>query len=199
LQKFLDRTTINVSEFFRNPEKFEELQKSILPELQQRFRRLKIWSAGCSIGTEVYTLAIIMEEMKIDYDILASDLDDAALKTAQTGAYGKDHLKNVTAPLLAKYFDKEGELFRVKDLLKKRLRFKKQNLLEDRFDSGFHLVLCRNVVIYFTEDAKDVLYRKFSKSLTDGGILFIGNTERVFKAEEMGLNSFSSFFYRKNS
>ncbi len=198
LQKFLDRTTINVSEFFRNPEKFAELNDSILPELIKNFRNLKIWSAGCSIGTEPYTLAMLMEEKRVSgYSILATDLDTKILEKAQEGVYTADHVKNVPPPLLKKYFEQDGDQYLIKPELKRKVRFKKQNMLEDTFERGFHLILCRNVVIYFTEEAKSKLYQGFADSLVAGGVLFIGNTERIFGADEMGLNSFSTFFYRK--
>ena len=197
-QKFLDRTTINVSEFFRNPEKFTELQGRILPELNQRFRVLKIWSAGCSIGTEPYTLAIILEEMNVkNYSILATDIDAKILRRAREGLYTRDQVKNVSPFILKKYFELEGEKYQVKRQLKSKIKFKKHDILLDNFERNFHLILCRNVVIYFTEEAKSKLYRGFAASMMKDAVMFIGNTERVFGAEELGLENFSTFFYRK--
>ncbi|NGM81483.1 protein-glutamate O-methyltransferase CheR [Paenibacillus sp. 7124] len=197
--EFLDRMTINVSEFWRNPNRWEVLRDHILPELQGSGKRLKLWSAACSTGEEPYTLAMILSDKKIlsQSGILATDIDDGALSKAQNGLYLERSLKDVPKGVAARYFTPEGHIFKVSEDLKKHIDFRKQNLLLDKFDTGFDLIICRNVMIYFTEEAKDKLYHKFSASLRPGGYLFVGSTEQIFTPSKYGFESTETFFYRK--
>jgi len=201
VEDFRDRFTINVSEFFRNPEKFEELGEKILPDILSRKKSstLRVWSAGCSIGSEPYSLAILFEEKKLSaYQILATDVDYAALEQAKRGVYGKEYLKNVPPELLQKYFLSEGEnRFSVKPLLKKHITFEKHDLLRDEVGKRFDLVVCRNVVIYFEEKAKEIVFNRLAQSLDSGGYLWIGSTERINNAQKFGLRYVSPFFYQK--
>jgi len=87
--------------------------------------------------------------------------------------------------------------YQAKEILKKNITLQKHNLLTDRFEQGFDLIACRNVVIYFTEEAKDILYRKFADSLSPGGYLFTGSTEHIFGKNNLKLKSVGSFFYQK--
>lgn len=195
---FIDRITINVSELFRNPEKFEELRRVILPQLRQLGSPLKVWSAGCSYGAEPYSLAILLEEMRpLTYHILATDVDETILNKAREGFFAPEDMRNVSAEWRQKYFLHHGDRYQVKPELKRNITFRKHNLLADPFDAGFHLIVCRNVVIYFTEDAKDRLYARFFQSLVPGGVLFVGSTERIFNYRELGFEMPLSFFYRK--
>ncbi len=198
VKEFKDFLTINVSEWLRNPEKFEELQKVILPDLLAKNRSLKIWSAGCSNGSEPYSVAILLDELDPmgRHQILATDLDEEILKVAMAGTYGEKDVKNVTPARRAKYFTQSGDQFTVKPLLREKIRFERQNLLSDPFPTDVDLILCRNVVIYFTEEAKEELYRRFHRALRPGGILFVGGTESLLKARELGFASASPFFYR---
>ncbi|MCS6950670.1 MAG: protein-glutamate O-methyltransferase CheR [bacterium] len=195
---FLDRITINVSELFRNPEKFDELRQLILPQLRQLSNSLKVWSAGCSYGAEPYSLAILLEEMRpISYQILATDIDETILGKAREGIFAPEDMRNVSPEWRQKYFVQQGNRYQVKPELKRNITFRKHNLLADPFDSGFHLIVCRNVVIYFTEEAKERLYIRFYQSLVPGGVLFVGSTERIFNYREIGFEMPLSFFYRK--
>lgn len=197
---FIEYLTINVSEFFRTPEKFGKLETDVIPDLLKRTSKLNIWSAGCSIGAEPYSLAIIMKEMtpNLRHRILASDLDVEILAKAKRGIYTENELKAMTPQRRAKYFDVvEGDKFAVKQEIKNCIEFKRHNLLKDPFESGFDLILCRNVVIYFTEEAKDQLYANFFKALKPGGILFVGATEAILNFRKLGYTSFQPFFYQK--
>jgi len=198
VKEFQDFLTINVSEWLRNPEKFEELQKVILPELLKPGQPIKIWSAGCSNGSEPYSIAMILDELDPSgrHQILATDLDEEILKVARAGSYMDKDIKNVSPARRAKYFTQQGDSYTVKPVLKARVQFERHNLLKDPFPSGLDLILCRNVVIYFTEEAKEELYKRFHKSLKPGGILFVGGTESLLKARELGFASASPFFYR---
>ena len=199
LDEFLDRVTINVSEMFRNPEHFDVLRKHVLPALLERHDRLKVWSAGCSCGAEAYTVAVLLDELapKGRHSILATDIDDRMLERARAGVYEEHEIRSVSATRLAKYFEENGGRWRVKDELKRMITFSKHDLLKDAFSTGFDLILCRNVVIYFTDEAKAVLYQKFYRSLAPGGYLFVGGTERVAGSAEIGYESTFPFFYRK--
>lgn len=197
-QWFMDKLAINVSELFRNPEKWRELETGVLPELISRNRRLKCWSAGCSYGAEAHTLATILHENFRDaHTIIGTDIDVAALDQAKRGEFAESDMRCVPDALKSKYFDRDGELWRAKDEVRRYCTFKIGNLLEEPKDNGFDLILCRNVVIYFTDDAKDQLYERFFRALKPGGILFVGGTERIFKSREIGYESPIPFFYQK--
>lgn len=197
---FIEYLTINVSEFFRTPEKFSKLETDVLPHFLKTIPRLNIWSAGCSIGAEPYSLAMILKEMTPgrQHRILASDLDIEILAKAKRGVYTENELKSITPARLAKYFDKvEGGKFAVKPDIKSCIEFKRHNLLKDPFETGFDLILCRNVVIYFTEEAKDQLYANFFRALKPGGILFVGATEAILNFRQLGYTSYQPFFYQR--
>jgi len=200
-KEFIDFLTINVTEFFRTPEKFVELEEKVLPELLAASPSLTIWSAGCSTGAEPYSLAMILQEKAPNgrHRILASDLDVEMLAKAKKGVYAASDLKNMPQARLNKYFTLDGSNYILQDNIKQRVEFKRHNLLLDKFETGFDLILCRNVVIYFTEEAKDALYRRFLTSLKPGGIFFVGGTEAILNFRDIGFKHFMPFFYRKPS
>ncbi|MDM7321025.1 MAG: CheR family methyltransferase [Fervidobacterium pennivorans] len=198
--EFLDKLTINVTEFFRNPEKWEELKKVFLPQLlQESGPRFKAWSAGCSSGEEPYSLAILLEELKAPptAKILATDIDIGVLTRAQIGEYEERSMASTPPEYIQKYFIVRDGKYIVKPNVKARVQFKRHNLLQDPFEKGFDLILCRNVVIYFEMEAKEQLYKKFAESLRVGGLLFVGNTERIFNYRNLGLEVASPFIYKK--
>lgn len=199
LNEFLDRMTINVSEFWRNSYRWSILVDRFLPELLANNRRLKVWSAACSTGEEPYTLAMILAEKHAlnDAYLLASDIDEQALDKARQGEYLVRSVREVPAPYLHKYFRQQDELIYITDELKKQVTFKKQNLLVDSFENEFDLIVCRNVIIYFTDEAKDLLFHKFSRALKPGGLLFVGSTEQIFNPAHYQLETVDTFFYRK--
>ncbi|EFV77586.1 MULTISPECIES: protein-glutamate O-methyltransferase CheR [Cytobacillus] len=199
LNDFLDRMTINVSEFYRNAQRWEVLEKKILPGLLEQNRNLKIWSAACSTGEEPYTIAMILSKMLplSQIKITATDIDENALARARMGVYPERSLNEVPETMRQKFFGREGSLFKISEDIKKTVIFKKQNLLADDFGGPFDLIVCRNVLIYFTEEAKDQLYHKFSSALRKDGIFFVGSTEQIFNSGRYHLESAETFFYRK--
>lgn len=199
LEKFLNHLTINVSEFYRNPGQWDILAQKILPEILKRYPHPKTWSAGCATGEEAYTLAMLLRERVKGYfpRILATDIDEKALEKAKAGIYQERAVEHLPPYYLKKYFIKTGEHYQVIDDVKKLVDFQKHDLLSDPFDTDYNLILCRNVVIYFTNEAKDTLYRRFSDALRPGGILFTGSTEQIFLASQLGLKAISPFFYQK--
>ena len=199
-KKFLDYLTINVSEFFRNKDMFVELEKKIMDLLHPERNKLKIWSAACSNGCEPYTLTMIMEKLTPGkkHDIIATDIDLTILETAKKGIYTKNDIKNVDAPLKDKYFSAAGDdKYAISDEIKNRVVFKKHDLILDKYDSGFDLIVCRNVVIYFTQETKNEIYKKFYQSLKPGALLFVGATESIYNYRELGFEKASTFIYRK--
>lgn len=199
LKEFTDRLTINVSEFYRNPQRWKVLQDKVIPELLKTRSRLSIWSAACSTGEEPYSLAIMFKENfpQVNVKILATDIDQSILERARAGIYQKQALKDLPSALKKKYFKKENELYYIDEQFKRNISFKQHNLLADRYPSNIDLIVCRNVLIYFTDEAKVQIYNKFSESLTDSGVLFVGSTEQIFTPEQYHLSLFDTFFYQK--
>lgn len=199
--EFLDKMTINVSEFWRNPNRWEVLRDKVLPGLAADKSRLRVWSAACSTGEEPYTLAMILADQGLLHStyLLATDIDEGALSKAAKGLYLERSLKDVPAAVSQRYFRQDGMMFRFDEKLQKHVTFKKQNLLADSFEQGFDLIVCRNVMIYFTEEAKNSLYHKFSRALRPGGILFVGSTEQIFSPGQYDLETAETFFYRKKA
>ncbi len=203
LREFLDHLTINVSEFFRNDTQWWKLRDKIIPELIQKrgSKRLKLWSAGCATGEEPYSLAILSAVCGLDTmnPVLAADIDQGAISIAQKANYRKTQLLNVPKEYLAKYFTTKdaGITYDVNPEIKRRVSFKRFNMIEDSFGSNFDLILCRNVVIYFTAQTKDKLYKKFFDALAPGGYFLVGSTEQIFGHQQIGFESAGPFLYTK--
>jgi len=197
--EFLDRMTINVSEFWRNPNRWQVLKDKFLPQIVKESPRPSIWSAACSTGEEPYTLAMILDSLgALDKTtLLATDIDEGVLAKAKEGIYLERSLRDVPAAFKNNYFTPEDGAFRVAERLRKAVKLQKQNLLLDPFGSKYDLIVCRNVMIYFTEDAKHVLYGKFASALRPGGLLFVGSTEQIFSPGQYGLETADTFFYRR--
>jgi len=197
-RRFIDRITINVSEFLRNHEKFETLEKQFLVPLLKQKPNLNLWSAGCSTGEELYSLALLLEKhnASLNAQVLGWDFDQNALDRAKVGIYESKALANVSPQLLKRYFIKVGEnRYQVGERLKARVRLEKRNLLEERFPHSLDIILCRNVVIYFKDHAKERLFSSFANALAKEGVLMIGASERIPNADQLGLRSPESFFY----
>lgn len=201
LRTFVSYLTINVSQFYRNPAQWENFEKEIIPYLRNQYGdKLTIWSAACSTGDEPYTIAMILSKyMSPDkFRIIATDIDDDVLAFAQNGVYPDKSLADLPKEYLDKYFTKSDKThYEISKNIKSRVEFKKHNLLKDKYFSNVNMIVCRNVVIYFTDDAKDMVYKKFYDSLTDKGILFIGSTEQILRAKELGFDTVRTFFYQK--
>lgn len=200
LKEFVEYITINVSEFYRNPEQWKILTEDIFPQLIKQFgKRLKIWSAACSTGDEPYSLVMALSKYVplSDISITATDISDDIIDKAKIGIYGDKSVVSVPKEYLDKYFTKNGNFYAVSDQIKRCVHFKKHNLLKDDFYKDYHLIVCRNVLIYFTEEAKDEVFRKYFNSLAAGGVLFIGSTEQIMNYKDIGYNRKASFFYEK--
>ena len=200
-EEFVNFLTINVSEFYRNPEQWEILDRETFPNLINKFgKNLKIWSAACSTGDEPYSLVMALsrhlplENIKI----FATDIDKQVIAKAKVGLYSAKSIDNVPADLKKKFFTEIGGSYQISESIKQRVEFKEHNLLKDPYPTGCHLIVCRNVLIYFTEEAKEDIYRKFNDSLVTEGTLFIGSTEQIINYRELGYERSKSFFFIKN-
>lgn len=200
LEKLKDFLTINVSEFFRDAPLFERLKTFILPQLLKNSRRLNIWSAGCSHGAEPYSIAMLLESISpyLNHRILATDLDEGALIQARAGGpYSPAEVKNTPSGFILKHFTLSAGNYTLNEKIRQKIEFRCQNLLCDEFESGFDLIMCRNVTIYFTEEANKRLKQKFCHSLKEGGVLFIGSTEVMFNSQSIGFKELETCFYQK--
>lgn len=198
--EFINYITINVSEFYRNPEQWKLLDEQIIPELIQKFgKNLKIWSAACSTGDEPYSLVMAFSKHLplSNIKIHATDLDKQVIAKAKVGLYSDKSVLSVPSDLKTKYFTKVGPSYKISDEIKSRVEFKEHNLLKDTYPTDYHLIVCRNVLIYFTEEAKEEVFRKFYGSLASGGVLFIGSTEQIITYKELGYERKNSFFYQR--
>ncbi|KXG43635.1 protein-glutamate O-methyltransferase CheR [Tepidibacillus infernus] len=196
--EMLDRMTINVTEFFRNYSRWKVLTDKVIHQLPDQ-RKIKCWSAACSTGEEPYTLMMILANHfpHLQVELLATDLDEGALKKAAEAIYTERSIQEVPKEMLNKYFVKQNQVLHVIPEIKNKIKFRKHNLLSDPFDKNFDLIICRNVMIYFTEEAKNHLYQKFSQALKPGGVLFVGSTEQIFNPAQYQLETIDTFFYRK--
>ncbi len=198
--EFVDYITINVSEFYRNPEQWKFLTEKVFPELVKDFgQTLKIWSAACSTGDEPYSLVMALSDFVPlnRIQIMATDINDQVIEKAKIGLYSEKSIASVPESKKNEFFTKNGNFYQISDKVKKCVTFKQHNLLKDPYPTGMHLIVCRNVLIYFTEEVKDEIFEKYYRSLTNNGVLFIGSTEQILKYKEIGYKRMDSFFYRK--
>ncbi len=199
-EQFVNFLTINVSEFYRNPDQWRLMDQQVIPKLIKEQRKpIKIWSAACSTGDEPYSLAMAFSKHVplSDIKILATDIDKQVIEHAKVGLYSEKSIAGVPADLKKKYFKQIGNSYQISDDIKKCVTFKEHNLLKDVYPKDYDLILCRNVVIYFTDEAKDMIYKNFYGSLKSKGVLFIGSTEQISNYKELGFNRMSSFYFEK--
>ncbi|SFI10427.1 MCP methyltransferase, CheR-type [Tindallia magadiensis] len=205
--ELLDKITTNHTFFMREPQHFASFKEEVLPWLEKTVadKDLRIWSAGCSKGQEPYTLAMILNDYfgtSIDQwntDILATDISSAALKTALQGVYSTEEVAGLPKYWLKKYFLKQKEeKYIVKEELKQQVVFRNFNLMNHSFPfkKRFHVIFCRNVMIYFDTETKKQLIKKFYHQLQPGGYLFIGHSETLGN-EKQGFQYIRPATYRR--
>lgn len=190
VNKLLDSMMINVSTFFRDPQIWPRLQEIVFKPLLEKKSKirgiLRILSAGCSCGEEPYSIAIAIEELfkrkglRVQYSITGIDVDEEALAYARSAIYDEKALVNVPKSALAEYFEPIGHgKFKVKDNIKGHVKFIKLDLRSCRYPQGFDVIFCRNVLIYFSEDVKNLVIKALAGSMTSGGYLVLGLTESI--------------------
>ena len=200
-EEFVNYLTINVSEFYRNPGQWQYLEEKIIPDLIAKFGHgIRIWSAACSTGDEPYSLVMLLTKFLPlnQIKIIATDIDEQVISKAKTGLYKSSSLNSLPDEFKREFFKEiTPGVFQIDEKIKQRVEFRKHNLLKDDYIGGCHMIVCRNVLIYFTEEAKQEIYKKFNASLVREGILFVGSTEQITNYRELIFASPKSFFYQK--
>lgn len=188
LPQVISGLSVPVSEMFRNPSVFRALRDEVFPVLASH-PHINIWQAGCAYGQEVYSLAILLEEAGL-YDrcrIYATDISEAALQRAQEGIFRARDAKLYTENYLAAggrrslsdYYYARYDFMKLDERLNRRVTFANHNLVADSVFCEAHLILCRNVLIYFGDELQDRVLRLFRDSLVRGGFLCLGNRETI--------------------
>ncbi len=178
---------INVTQFFRDADAFSYLKSDILPKLilQVRERVLRLWAAGCASGEEPYSLAMLLTDLlgaelpEWSVKIFATDLDEAAINFARRGLYSENLLKGVPADYRERFFERADHGYRISKTLRQMVIFGQQDLSRSAPFPRIDLVLCRNVLIYFTPELQEYVLNQFAFSLCPGGYLFLGKAETV--------------------
>ncbi|RCW69837.1 CheR family methyltransferase [Saliterribacillus persicus] len=176
---------IGVTGFFRDEDAFAKLEEKVLPQIDFEKDTIRVWSAGCSTGEEVYSLAIMLQEhmhqinSKAEVKIFATDVDEYALEMAGTGYYPDSLLANVEPKLITRYFIKKTDGFQVKESIRKMIVFAKHNILKDPPFSRLDMLVCRNLFIYLKSEKQHQVLEKFYHSLHPNGFLFLGSSESI--------------------
>lgn len=205
--ELLNRITTNHTFFMREADHFFYFRDKVLPELKDRIRNrdLRIWSAGCSTGEEPYTIAFIIDEFfgrgkaLWDTKILATDISSGVLEYAARGVYSSEAVSKLPAHWLTGYFRRdESGCYKIDDRIRKEVIFRRFNLMDKAFPfrKKFHIIFCRNVMIYFDKQTKAELTRKFYDAMEHGAYLFIGHSESINRGES-GFKYVMPSVYRK--
>lgn len=216
-KKFVESLYIGFSEFFRNPLSYSVLEQIILPSIilqnkNTKQKEIRIWSAACAGGQEVYSLAMILEEMnngtnrKLNYRIFASDLSENQLSEAKNGKYLVNNLGNISIKRAERWFNHEGEYYSIKPELKTNIDFSVFDLLDQNLSSppasifgDFDLVICSNILFYYNESCRKNILQKITNNLTEGGYLITGEAERDILMSNNFIEAFpQSAIFKKN-
>jgi chemotaxis protein methyltransferase CheR len=209
LSDILKDFSINVTEMFRDPEFFKALREEVIP-LLKNLPEIRIWHAGCSTGEEAYSMAILIEEEGLAdrTKLYATDMNETVLKKAQAGtiplhkmqSYTKNYISAGGKKSFSEYYAADCEAAYLNDSLKKNMVFAQHNLVTDGSLNEFHLIICRNVLIYFNQQLQQQVFRLFDGSLSDGGFLGLGTKESA-RTDQGFLEAFNSKdkIYRKKS
>ena len=223
VQEFKAQVTINVTCLFRDAPRWWDLAGFLDQLVRDRAGaadgppEIRAWSAGCSIGAEPYSIAVLFEEIHrkprapdFSYRIFCSDLDRDMIARGMDGVYTEKEMRETPRDYVRRYFSEverparlwakkstAEKFYKVSPEIRANLRFRNQNIMDVGYDSSFELIACRNVMIYFNDDVKKNLFHTFSQALVTGGILFIGATEVIFSPDQFSFKSERSGIYRK--
>jgi chemotaxis protein methyltransferase CheR len=199
LSKLVDRISTNHTYFYREKSHFDFFFEKALPELtaslaRQNVRDIRIWCAGCSSGEEAYMLLMLLREYfagkysQWDAGILATDISSRVLDIARCGVYPEDRVRMLPEHLVHKYFRKlpDGQYEVIEDL-RREATFRRFNLMNDvfPFKKPFHIIFCRNVMIYFDDPTRRTLVAKFHKHTAPGGYFFLGHSETLGRGQDL--------------
>ena len=186
LDALLATISIHVSQFFRNPDTYQTLEEFILPDLCQRAsqagrQELQLWSVGCAGGEEPYSLALLIDEMapELAVHILGTDISAPVLAAAREGLYESARLKEVPAKVLQTYFVEEDGRYRLHQRIRQKVRFQRHNIMTAAEFPAADLIVCRNVLIYFSRAEQERILTRFSQSLSPWGALVLGRSETL--------------------
>jgi chemotaxis protein methyltransferase CheR len=199
LEALLDRMTINVSQLWRNPEQWVQLEREVLSDLASR-GQLKMWSAGSSYGAEAYTLAAVCSAAipRVRVSILGTDIDRRMVERAKAGIFNEADARSAPPEAMKRFFEPVADGWQARQELRSMTRFEVGDLLRIRPAAAhFDLILCRNTVIYFAEPIRDQLHARLAAALRPGGYLMVGATERVSDPKSMSLVPVHPFMFRK--
>ncbi len=196
IQNLIEIITINETYFFRNMPQLEIFKDIVLEKIfkEKKLKNLKIWSAGCSIGCEPYTIAIILKEkLKSnfkDWNIIidATDIDRTALKKAEEGIYNKREVQYVEDILLKKYFEIKDNNYIIRDEIKNMVKFKLSNLNNEKDNEKmmiYDVIFCRNVLIYFDDEIQKKIVKMFYEHLNSPGYIFLGHSESLSRLSRL--------------
>ena len=189
LKGFLDSITTNLTRFFRNQPQFDALEKFVIPELINNIKKgsssnlIRIWSAGCSTGEEPYSIGMLLNEILPPlwkFEILASDISLKCLMTAKEGFYKDTQIEGIPPDYLKKYFDKVEGGYHIHSDIQSKIKFDYHNLKNEAGQSGYDILFCRNVIIYFDEAAQTAVINRFWEAMASKSFLFIGHSESLF-------------------
>ncbi|TWX72672.1 CheR family methyltransferase [Colwellia sp. C1TZA3] len=202
--KLLSSFSINVTTFFRNPEVFKTLREDVIPYLET-FPSIRVWCAGCSRGDEPYSIAIMLDELGLlDKSLVyATDFNPRVLKEAGNGLFSREdftdfeanYIKSMGKKPLRNWFEFEGKVVEIKEHIKKKVLFFQHNLVTDDSINEFHLIFCRNVLIYFNRSLQKTVFKTINDSLFKGGFLVLGESEKL--PEEYDYKIIDKKIYRK--
>ncbi len=188
LEQLLNDFSINVTEMFRNPSFFKAFREKVIPTLRE-CQEIRIWHAGCATGEEVYSMAILLqEEGLIDKAVIyATDMNEQVLEKAKKGifpihkmqAYTKNYMLAGGAHAFSEYYKTDYQYAYFHSTLLKNIIFAQHNLVTDQSFNEFHVILCRNVLIYFSPQLQSQVHRLFYESLSDKGFLCLGDKETL--------------------
>jgi len=187
LDTLLATISIHVSQFFRNPDTFRVLEQKILPDLCSRARvtgrtNLTFWSAGCASGEEPYSLALLVDDQAatdLDIQVLATDISTPVLETARMGIFDAVRLREVPAAVIDRYFLRTNERFRLIERVRNKVEFLRHNIMTSDEYPAADLILCRNVLIYFTRPEQERILLRFAEILPEHGALVLGRSESI--------------------
>jgi len=200
LEHLFQYLTINVTEFFRNPSAFQYLERTIFPRVMAEHSphgSFDIWSAGCSSGEEPYSLAIALLRAKrkhrisTSFHVLATDIDKAILARAKEGIYSRDALKNLEEEDVREFFQQEEKGYSVSREVRDCITFRTADVLKDKPGTMHGLIVCRNLLIYFSRENQEKVISGFSRNLVDGGYLMLGKAETLIGKNRLYFQSIS--------